>query len=756
MPADRLLGTLLRSLQTYSDQQDTPRLLSTASTLLTTLTNPLNITLLTTQLLLSPSLFPPSSSSLAASLRLLAAFHTAARTVQRHERHLAAQRRLLRHQRHHHHSSGAGAGGPRGAGRAGYEGPGPRGAAPVPGLEEWVRAVVRGAETDRAERWKHVLVLGGLLVGFESGVREEGELEELEEEGIGLLGAGLRSRLGEALVRAGNLALREGGGAELGGMTVALVLNHAFPYLEDGEREAVEYDLLLPVLINATFFSSEGLQSAYFLGSMDLDVKQVPGKKFNWPKSSQSFNHVQRILSQPLMASLGPLSRLMAHAVENVRDSWLIQAATEDIAAFARSMLTQWRQNKLSEIDVSEEAVFLHGEALKETVPVLWRLLRSTMFAIVIILRAVVGRLIGDGTLAADGVSPHLVTQVLHTLRGIYFISSRLGPSSFSQYTFISFAAIDILTQYPQQSDAFIHAIAPSSLGSIPSHPLDRTLDLFFLNTVEHFTLALSPQATDTLVLPAARPYLTVASAAASAPDRPSSSLLPLFEAAHAAVLALLSAPAAAEQLGAPGGGGGGGGFLPFYVDTLFAMFPGGLSPRQFRLAFRTLMRVAAPPAPLAVRQPEFAEVLVEMVRRRAETAGTEPLAQQGARAQAQGDASLTPQSVLVLALLDALPFLPPPALDEWLPEAARLVRSVRPEQARDACAARLWEVLLGGEMDPERALVCVAWWEGRGGRDLVFGEAEGDGVVAVGNAAGDEGLMMSGGLPVRERESKL
>jgi len=65
-------------------------------------------------------------------------------------------------------------------------------------------------------------------------------------------------------------------------------------------------------------------------------------------------------------------------------------------------VLTQWRQNKLSEIDVSEEAEYLASEATEGTLPQLWKLLKSALFGTVIVLRAVVGRILNDPVLAAD------------------------------------------------------------------------------------------------------------------------------------------------------------------------------------------------------------------------------------------------------------------------------------------------------------------------------------------------------------------
>src|ERR1700744_1942126 len=79
MATDRLLQTLLRSLQTYTDQQDTPRLLATAASLLVSLQNPLNIALLTGQLLIAPALWQhPDAQTIA---RLIGIFHSASHSL---------------------------------------------------------------------------------------------------------------------------------------------------------------------------------------------------------------------------------------------------------------------------------------------------------------------------------------------------------------------------------------------------------------------------------------------------------------------------------------------------------------------------------------------------------------------------------------------------------------------------------------------------------------------------------------------------
>ena len=59
--------------------------------------------------------------------------------------------------------------------------------------------------------------------------------------------------------------------------------------------------------------------------------------------------------------------------------------------------------------------------------------------------------------------------------------------------------------------------------------------------------------------------------------------------------------------------------------------------------------------------------------------------------------------------------------LESWLPVVARSLTVIQSERMLQACRERFWEILSGGEMDVERAAICVAWWTTAGGRDLVL-----------------------------------
>lgn len=300
---------------------------------------------------------------------------------------------------------------------------------------------------------------------------------------------------------------------------------------------------------------------------------------------------------------------------------------------------------------------------------------------------------------------------------------------------------MDILSAYPGHAEFFLRAILPSDHNAVPEHPLDRCLDLFYLNTAEQFTLKIPRQACEELFITAAAPYLAAGG---------NNNLLPIFEAAHSVMLAVFSAPQNAELTAR---------HLPFYIDSLFAVFPANLTARQFRLAFRTLARLASPPATLAAAQPMLAAVLIELLRHRAESATTEPIfppepsLNPSADTQPQPSPPLSEQAVLTLTIIDTLTEVSLSLLQEELPLAAEMVNAIEDTAMREYCKEHFWHALVGGEMDPNRSQLCHAWWSTAGGREAVlFGRED----RFANEAREDDGLVMSGGLGNEGGESKL
>ncbi|KAJ5637343.1 hypothetical protein N7490_007222 [Penicillium lividum] len=692
MATERSLARLLRSLQATSSFEDAAGLLPTATSFLSVLGNPLNLTLLASQLLSAPALWN-HPVDLQACRKLMSVFNTAAIAVLHND--TTEEPRM-----------------PHGRNRSIER-------------EAWVKAVVQGAD-DRSPRWRHTILLGGILLGFE-GQNRQG------------LPWTIRTKLESALATAAQLAVEElDPEAGIDGHCITMVLNYTFELLSDLQRKKIDYDRLLPVMVRSAFLSPEGLEGGFFLGAIDEDVVEAPGKKFQWKADSMTFGYFSAISSRPLVSALGPLSRLISHAVENAQNAQLVAQTVDYMADFVRTLMVQWRQNKLSEIDVAEEKDFLDADTLQTTIPELWKVLRNCLYSVVIVLRAVLGRTINDPALAAHSSAPYLSMQSLHILRNLYFISSRTGQNGSSQQSFVFLTAIDILSQYPDLAENFLRSIKPGDMGQIPDHPVERCLDLFFLNAAEHFPLVLTPEASEDLLLSAAFPYLAAGA---------NSLLLEIFEAAHSVVLVVFAIPHNSELAAK---------HLPFYIDNLFAVFPDNLSARQFRLAFKTVIQVTAPPSPLANSQPVLPSILLEVVRDRALNASTTPITPTSGNSLSDMDneTPLSAKAVLTLALIDSLSFLRVDDLEDWLPLTAELINTIGDRIMRHACVDRFWEALSMGEMDVDRAHCCVNWWSTQGGRELVLYGAEP--TPGAESKAEEIGPFMSGAVGRVAPESKL
>ncbi|KAI3400905.1 hypothetical protein diail_1112 [Diaporthe ilicicola] len=662
MPADRLLNQLLGLYQTVHDDAQTDRIFGTTLSLLTELSNPLNLSLLTSQFLTAPAIWhqrygpDPLRTTF---LRVLGVYNTAAIHVRHDE--------LENEDRE----------------RAGI---------PVTGggltSEAWARAVVKGAD-EKSSRWQHLLVLAGVLMGFEGNERHG-------------LSRGMVGTLEQAVATAANLALqtlsRE---PPLAAAAVVLALNYAFPLMSYGARASVECDTLLSVATRA-LVGDAGYHGGMFLEPIEADVGHA-GQKLDWPEASMSFAAIRQLSSRPLVESAGPLSKLIAFAIEHARDHRLVLQAQDELVDFTARLLEQWRRTKLSGIDLADEGAHLTENSLKVTWPALWRLLTSVLFAVVAILRAVTARGLLDPHMRNDAMAPLAAAKTLHIYRNLSFISSR-GNDSFQVYTFSYHTCIDILARYREPATTFLRDTVSPNTGTIPTHALHKSLDLFYLNTAEHLPLNLTPETCEALIIQPASIYLSH-----SMPL--SRRMVELFEAAHSATLSVLSCPQNGPIAVA---------MAPFYAETLLVAFPSHISPRQFRLAFRTLMQILSPPFPVSATNPELAETLLEMVRFRIRTAGQSYLPPTHDQAQTAQEPT-SEQSALVLTLIDALPFLPLPIVEDWMTIVGTALHEIPDVAMRESTKQRLWEILGCGEMDVERAAIGVAWWGTKGGRELVL-----------------------------------
>ena len=301
----------------------------------------------------------------------------------------------------------------------------------------------------------------------------------------------------------------------------------------------------------------------------------------------------------------------------------------------------------------------------------------------------------------------------------------RGNSGTFAQHEFTRLTAIDIVSQYPVQAEAFLKEVQPSIAGRLSEHPLDRCHDLFFLDTAEHFAYVLPANINESLLVRPASAYLGL-----GGDDR----LLHIFESAHSVMLAVFSAPGNEELLPK---------HIYPYIESLFKVFPGVLSARQFRMAIKTLVRVTAQPSTAVLADPLLPSTIMECVRSRLEVA---PPILLNNNKHGQGVASqplqVSEQSSYELSLIDSLPMLPIDQLEDWLPVVADSTKYIRDPIQIQLCKDRFWEIFTNGEMDVDRASLCLSWWGTKGGSKMVFGEP----------VTKQESAMMSGALVENSR----
>ncbi|KFY62099.1 hypothetical protein V496_04733, partial [Pseudogymnoascus sp. VKM F-4515 (FW-2607)] len=274
------------------------------------------------------------------------------------------------------------------------------------GPDEWATAVVKGAD-EKSPRWRHVLVIAGVLLGM-GGQGRRG------------LSRGLRMSLEGALIMAANLAMEDPKeGFFVGGEATLLALNHTFDLLSEQAKREIRFDLLLPIAVGAMVGPS-GYEMGQFVGAIDADVRVTPDNRLDWSESSRGFLYLKDVASRPLVSSMGPFSRLVAYTVEHLHaPKPSILHLVEQLQKFSQDLLTQWRHNKLSTIDPSELPTHLTPSTSTTTFPTLFQLLKSAMFATVVILRSVLGRILVDPHLATDAHAASLSSSALHTLRNL-------------------------------------------------------------------------------------------------------------------------------------------------------------------------------------------------------------------------------------------------------------------------------------------------------------------------------------------------
>jgi len=408
------------------------------------------------------------------------------------------------------------------------------------------------------------------------------------------------------------------------------------------------------------------------------------------PPGGASAAWAARVQAHPLYAHAGPLSRLIAAPLRRLGVScsaaeWaaILGEAQRGLLPVLRAMSEAldgaWTRSALA--GVRSEGL---APATRTLTKQLWEIFKRFLFAVTLLLDAVVGVVVEQ--CAATGPvhtrhvpAPYLavLSDVLHIYAWLYWITSSFSLDGFESYRVVFYSALDVQSRDAAACEELVCSLARTLLAydghgrparaAAQAGIAERIHVTYLLLVIEQLVAELPAAMIDDLVLPLCRPYLE------------DTRFQDAFESAHSVVLALYAAQSPSTTA-----------LTPFYVELLLASCPARLSVAQLETA---LMAVVGS---LSSRSDSLAWWCVEQVdaaRQRAEAGGEAAQAQTLARCLA----ALVPHVNLVL-----------------LRSLLALVRAcilARPaaSAARTEILERVHESL--GDMDAATRGEAMQWW---------------------------------------------
>ncbi|KAK6358301.1 hypothetical protein TWF730_007648 [Orbilia blumenaviensis] len=665
-----LLTSILQSLQSPAGRNTNIRtIVNNSAVTLSRLTNPLNVSLLTTQSLAAPAIWNnPSFSPLSASQAVFDIFRLS--TL---ERARESNRALS--------------------------------------LTEWIEAVVNGADA-RVPRWKHALVSSGILAAFETNDAR--------------LPFTTRTHLEAHLLEVVNFHF-EFSTSGIETHACILAISNAYRLLSEDSRYMLNYPALTGAILPAMFLSPEGYQTGDFLRQID---RSIPLTKSSKLQTIPSFS-LKEFLTHPFITHMGSLAKLAATSMDSSGETETINGALSVLATYSRSLVSIWRETALSTLP--DDAVISQDPAQTNTGQLWHVMKASLFSAVVVLESVVrillqshqIARNNEVPTFAAQ------ILCILRDFYFITHRTNpaAFGTYMFVYHACVDIVMSN--PGQAESLAAQLAPIQAGSIPTHKTDILRdlyflNTLEHLVLSCTPRFcTTIVTPSITPYLTCPSItstlrEPFesahsLTLAMIGCPQLVESSYKLLPGYiESLFAAYPLFLSTRQFRLAIAS----------LVKYTSP-----PTGLSGVQRELPEVILemlsARISAADGryPVKAYKPPQATPLVET----ATPDGTAPPPgvniNTDPQAQSQtAEEEFTERDACILAMLDSLPFMEEAVLGRWLDVAAGFVGETTRGDSREALRGRFWDVI-SGELDVGRSQLAIPWWS-EGGREAVLGIA--------------------------------
>lgn len=705
------IENLIKSLRAPDTTSLSPaQLVQSFIYLLPTIKNPLNISLLTTEVLFSPTLFPVivnNDVNLDLIVMLTEGFKA------------AANRKALITD-------------------------------PTVSPLDWALSIHRAVENLAPnEQWRALPALGGIILGITKSSSDTGK-----NIGGGLTISGYQVRKFEQLFVdfIHNTVHVYGKSKPQAGQLVSslVILSIVLPNIGNRYKQKLDTYLILPAAVELVYESEKGLALPTVFRSLISDTRSTTlNDKLN---KNPVFRHLN---------SLSLLIQFLIHNSNPINDVEMVFQALTHIVNFSELLASEY-QNLATKIG-ADAAEINNG---------LWRFLKFLLFSLSLSFQGYTSwMLLHINRKLFKKYSVSVAKSIIKAFSNVYFVVAQISLSGFPTFDFVYYSCLDILLD-PQFALVGISETAAelslpflkskeASIAYIDSNLVNRGRLIYLLNLYEHLVPLLpfsesepSKNRTTTIsthVLPLVTQLLTP-------PEGKSKITItyfqPVLESAHSVFLAIVSTPSQALERN---NGSRDANVIsdaqnelthnssadtqhyldnkiPDYLKTVLSLFPGILSPNQFTLAITTIVRAYSPPSPMYRVNMDRSEWILKQIHKKAQNeilAGVPLPAELGTHAQNlnnSGQPSVneknipvpTTRAVVISSLIHSLPYVHITLLKNWLNKVVKLIQN--PENFDKSKVGPAYKLeqeyletdlfqMISEELEQYKSTIGIKWW---------------------------------------------
>lgn len=612
----------------------------------------------------------------------------------------------------------------------------------------WMEDIYKAFENLRPEyQWRAIAPMAGLIKSIYFH-----ELNQTKNK-IPLSNRNLTNRLQKAFVEMVNNTLKIYGSfsdseynkTEL--PTAIYSLSITLPYLDDPVKKNLIFNLILPHTTHLTYLSSLGLSEGKLLKSLLKSGDEIL---------------LENLGNNPVFVKLNTFSFLIQECLPNLDskiDIGIIRHSLEMIFRFSSQLASEW------------DFVTLQRTELKNN-KIAWNFLKICLFSVSLSLQGYISWLLLDANRKIfNAYAPEISSLIIRTFSNLYFIVVEISMAGFPAFDFVYYSAMDILLD-PKFGFEEISSIAnelSDPIKFMPKRQLDdyiaeslvtRAKTIYLLNLYELLVPLASQISSNKLSV--IKDFLPLAQKFLSPPDRNSGAgaltpeyYHPVLESAHSVILSIITLPAQSLEHGGTLPTTTGimsllrlksdipnpqfyiieeisktvTSLIPDYFALVMSLFPNVLTPAQCKLAIVTIVRAISPPSPIYRFESKAAEkIICELIEKSDEVGVGVPVPKKTHHLQIGNDnqehnPNMPPtiRAVILSSVIHSIPFLEIAIIEKYMGIVWNRIGKTSSRSMSTISVPIIFEEqqflevdmfnMISGELDQQKSSLGIRWW---------------------------------------------